>query len=52
MVATYARLEFSMDVNLARVNRIPGDWGLEVGTLAEVYRNTSINRVCQEEDNA
>ncbi len=39
--------EFSMDVNLARVNRIPGDWGLEVGTLAEVYRNTSINRVCQ-----
>ncbi|MGD9577142.1 MAG: glycosyl transferase [Syntrophorhabdus sp.] len=39
--------EFSMDVNLARVNRIPGDWGLEVGTLAEVYRNTSVSRVCQ-----
>lgn len=39
--------EFSMDINLAKVNRIPGDWGLEVGTLAEVYRNTSINRVCQ-----
>lgn len=39
--------EFSMDVNLARINRIPGDWGLEVGTLAEVYRNTSISRVCQ-----
>lgn len=39
--------EFSMDINLARVNRIPGDWGLEVGTLAEVYRNTSIHRVCQ-----
>lgn len=39
--------EFSMDVNLARINRIPGDWGLEVGTLAEVYRNTSMNRVCQ-----
>jgi glucosyl-3-phosphoglycerate synthase len=39
--------EFSMDINLARVNKIPGDWGLEVGTLAEVYRNTSINRVCQ-----
>lgn len=39
--------EFSMDVNLARVNKIPGDWGLEVGTLAEVYKNTSINRVCQ-----
>ncbi len=39
--------EFSMDVALARVNRIPGDWGLEVGVLAEVYRNTSTRRVCQ-----
>jgi glucosyl-3-phosphoglycerate synthase len=39
--------EFSMDVDLARVNRIPGDWGLEVGVLAEVYRNTSVRRVCQ-----
>jgi glucosyl-3-phosphoglycerate synthase len=39
--------EFSMDIDLARVNRIPGDWGLEVGVLAEVYRNTSNRRVCQ-----
>ena len=39
--------EVSMDINLARINRIPGDWGFEVGTLAEVYRNTSVNRVCQ-----
>ncbi len=39
--------EFSMDVDLARVNRIPGDWGLEVGVLAEVYRNTACRRVCQ-----
>jgi glucosyl-3-phosphoglycerate synthase len=39
--------EFAMDVDLARVNRIPGDWGLEVGMLAEVYRNTSLRRVCQ-----
>jgi glucosyl-3-phosphoglycerate synthase len=39
--------EFSMDINLARVNRIPGDWGLEVGVLAEVARNTSSQRVCQ-----
>lgn len=39
--------EFSMVTDLARVNRIPGDWGLEVGVLAEVYRNTSVNRVCQ-----
>lgn len=39
--------EFSMDVDIARVNRIPGDWGLEVGVLAEVYRNCSVRRVCQ-----
>ncbi|MFN3479445.1 MAG: glycosyl transferase [Thermodesulfovibrionales bacterium] len=39
--------EFSMDVDMARVIRIPGDWGLEVGVLAEVYRNTSLRRVCQ-----
>jgi glucosyl-3-phosphoglycerate synthase len=39
--------EFSIDVDLARVNRIPGDWGLEVGVLAEVYRNTAPRRVCQ-----
>jgi glucosyl-3-phosphoglycerate synthase len=39
--------EFSMDVDMARINKIPGDWGLEVGVLAEVYRNTSLRRVCQ-----
>ncbi|MDI6890762.1 MAG: hypothetical protein QMC83_07495 [Thermodesulfovibrionales bacterium] len=39
--------EFSMGSDLARVNKIPGDWGLEVGMLAEVYRNTSTRRVCQ-----
>jgi glucosyl-3-phosphoglycerate synthase len=39
--------EFAMRVELARVNRIPGDWGLEVGVLAEIYRNRSIKRVCQ-----
>lgn len=39
--------EFSLSRNLARTNRIPSDWGLEVGTLAEVFRNTSIKRVCQ-----
>ncbi|QDT06006.1 Glucosyl-3-phosphoglycerate synthase [Rubripirellula lacrimiformis] len=39
--------EFSLTRNLARTNRIPCDWGLEVGTLAEVYRNTSLKRVCQ-----
>jgi glucosyl-3-phosphoglycerate synthase len=39
--------EFAMQVDLARVNRIPSDWGLEVGVLAEVYRNAAIKRVCQ-----
>jgi glucosyl-3-phosphoglycerate synthase len=39
--------EFSMDIDMARINKIPGDWGLEVGVLAEVYRNTSLKRVCQ-----
>ena len=41
--------EFSMITDLARINRIPGDWGLEVETLAEVYRNCSIKRICQVE---
>jgi glucosyl-3-phosphoglycerate synthase len=39
--------EFAMQTDLARTVRIPGDWGLEVGMLAEVYRNTSPRRVCQ-----
>ena len=39
--------EFAMRAELARVNRIPGDWGLEVGVLAEIYRNRSITRICQ-----
>jgi glucosyl-3-phosphoglycerate synthase len=39
--------EFCMEIDLARVNRIPWDWGLEVGSLAEVYRNYSPRRVCQ-----
>jgi len=39
--------EFCMITDLARVNRIPWDWGLEVGSLAEVYRNYSPRRVCQ-----
>jgi len=39
--------EFAMHSDLARSVRIPGDWGLEVGMLAEVYRNTSVRRVCQ-----
>ena len=39
--------EFAMRSELARANRIPSDWGLEVGVLAEVYRNVAISRICQ-----
>jgi glucosyl-3-phosphoglycerate synthase len=39
--------EFSMITDLARINRIPWDWGLEVGILSEVFRNCSLRRVCQ-----
>lgn len=41
--------EFSMLIDLAALNRIPNDWGLEVETLAEVYRNYSLRRICQAE---
>jgi glucosyl-3-phosphoglycerate synthase len=39
--------EFCMYADMARLNRIPGDWGLEVGVLSEVFRNFSVKRVCQ-----
>jgi glucosyl-3-phosphoglycerate synthase len=39
--------EFAVASNLARSNRVPCDWGLEVGMLAEVFRNTAPKRVCQ-----
>jgi len=39
--------EFAMDEDLARVMRVPSDWGLEVGLLAEVHRNLATRRVCE-----
>ncbi|MFH1893451.1 MAG: glycosyl transferase [Candidatus Zixiibacteriota bacterium] len=39
--------EFSLDIHLSRINRIPSDWGLEVGMLSEVYRNCVQSRICQ-----
>jgi glucosyl-3-phosphoglycerate synthase len=39
--------EFSMIADLARINRIPWDWGLEVGVLSEMFRNCSLRRICQ-----
>lgn len=41
--------ECSMTTELARASRVPADWGLEVGVLAEVYRNCSLKRICQVE---
>ena len=39
--------ECCMRTDLASLNRIPGDWGLEIGVLSEVYRNSSLKRICQ-----
>lgn len=41
--------ECSMTTDLVRANRIPADWGLEVGVLAEVFRNSALKRICQVE---
>lgn len=41
--------EFAMDVDLVRRVRIPYDWALEVGMLAEIYRNASPRAICQAE---
>jgi glucosyl-3-phosphoglycerate synthase len=39
--------EFALTRDLALNTRIPGNWGLEVGLLAEVYRNVALKRVAQ-----
>lgn len=39
--------EFALSVELAQQLRIPADWGLEIGVLSEVHRNTVIHRVAQ-----
>ncbi|UQB42397.1 glycosyl transferase [Thiomicrospira microaerophila] len=41
--------EFALDVGALQDVRIPGDWGLEIGILAEIRRNFSTRRVCQVE---
>jgi glucosyl-3-phosphoglycerate synthase len=41
--------EISLDVDLVRRVRIPHDWALEVGTLAEVFRNCAPRAICQSE---
>lgn len=39
--------EFALTSDLALNTRVPGDWGLEIGMLAEVYRNVSHKRIAQ-----
>lgn len=39
--------EMAMNLDLARHIRVPSDWGLEVGLLAEVYHNLSLKEICQ-----
>jgi len=41
--------EFSLDIDLVRRLRIPYDWALEVGVLAEVFRTCSPRSLCQSE---
>jgi glucosyl-3-phosphoglycerate synthase len=41
--------EFCLDVDLVRRVRVPADWGLEVGLLADVFRNASAKSICQSE---
>lgn len=41
--------EMAMARELARAIRIPADWGIEVGMLAEVYRNVAPRNICQSE---
>jgi glucosyl-3-phosphoglycerate synthase len=39
--------EFSLSRGFVKILRIPGDWGLEIGVLSEVYRTLARGSVCQ-----
>ncbi len=39
--------EFALTSDLSLDVDIPGDWGLEIGILAEMYRNVARKRICQ-----
>ncbi|MBE0523534.1 MAG: glucosyl-3-phosphoglycerate synthase [Methanosarcinales archaeon] len=39
--------EFGITSNLAMNIRIPGDWGVEIGLLSEVYKNTALKKISQ-----
>lgn len=39
--------EMCMDLDIARRIRMPSDWGVEIGMLAEVFRVSSSKSICQ-----
>lgn len=39
--------EFALTSDLARDLDIPYGWGVEIGVMAEIYRNVTLKRVCQ-----
>ena len=39
--------EFALTSDLARDVDLPGDWGIEIGVMAEMYRNVPLKRICQ-----
>jgi len=39
--------EFALTSDLALDVDLPGDWGLEIGIMAEMYRNVAPKRICQ-----
>ncbi len=41
--------EICLDIDLVRRVRVPSDWGLEVGMLAEVFRNSAARAISQSE---
>jgi glucosyl-3-phosphoglycerate synthase len=41
--------EFATFVSQAYMLQFPCDWGIEVGILGEIYRNITVNRICQVE---
>lgn len=41
--------EFAMRTHVLNSIKIPGDWGLEIGVLSEIYRNYTTRQSCQVE---
>ena len=39
--------EFALTSDLARDVDLPGDWGIEIGIMSEMYRIVSLKKICQ-----